>query len=671
MAKYSLEQIQSLSGALLDRYYDAAVNTHYDEEIFPLIDSEQIVKLKDLVLDVYFSKLDVREFPGKVKEFITEEDVSSQVISRVLGYDLLPLSDHFGGGIMDLIVENGGDPLLYRTNVAVTEVAQQIRKKAKDVEMPNDRLEKRLLNILRSFASNARTADQVKDMLMGNAKTSGVGLDEGQTTLVMMYAKEEIEKIKQRNVEIISDEQFAEQGSTPPPPPVVEKEEPEAGEEEEKVEEEKPKPKKPQLDAFNAQDQKEIDALKKGSDSDKVSQSAKAIEFTLEGLSDAALDSSGAEFDEDMHKRFRYMVDLYYRDLRDDLETKSKLTMPTQSGGMGLTDEQAASVMSLLKKRIGEYRKFMDTKASAEKERFVNKQNEREREGTEREERQRKHKLDKRFKELTGKEGGTPEVSEQTEEADAQESTEKESGPKVIEVVSHDEEGGELGAEGNAGAEEATSGDVDTEQPEQPDTGGEDEGMKTGEPPVDLPEVPDAQVDEAASEDISSEPAEQEIADQTPEETAVPVEGQVPASPVEAAPPTPQISPPAQVAPPQTKPVVSDVKFTPHLTGPVEELRALTLVDFRRLSKDPKEATLKIMDKIELLQNTSFEMKTDGVKAWQESPANTAYLDVLKLSLEGRPVVDVLGDMANEDPDALTKIEFEALMDLNRTIRFG
>ena len=34
------------------------------------------------------------------------------------------------------------------------------------------------------------------------------------------------------------------------------------------------------------------------------------------------------------------------------------------------------------------------------------------------------------------------------------------------------------------------------------------------------------------------------------------------------------------------RPVVSDVAYAPRLTGPVEEIRSITLKDFRRLSKD-------------------------------------------------------------------------------------
>lgn len=699
MAKYSLAQIRELPSELQDHYFDATIEEKYFEEIFPLLDEENTERFKDLVLDVYFRDQTPSGFVRGLKEIVPDKEKYGKVLIRVLGYDFLPLADYFGSDIIALIADNGGDPLMFRTKVSVSEVAGQMRKKAEEVTMPDERLEKRLLNILRSKASNARTDDQVKEMLMGPTKTSGVGLDEGQAAIIMMYASEEVEKIRQRGIDIVSDEQYAREMRTPTAP-VEEELEQEAGSEivveggegQEEVQKPElkptPKPKKPQLDAFTTEDKAEIDDLKDATVPHEVTRKEKAIEFTLEGLSDAALDSSGVEFDAEMHKRFRYIVDLYYRDLRDALETKSKLTMPIASGGMGLDDTQTASVMALLKKRIEEYRKFLQTKARAEKENFVKRQQDQQKENEERSEASRKESLDRRFEELTGKGVKAPAAEGGTEDRS---SASPQGVPKVIEVVSHDEE--EEPEKGEAGAGAADQDEVSSSVIPAPrrvagagshmrESGagkagiqehvkgmepgmiedGADEASKTGAPPGDLPEVTHI------SESNTVIPAQAGIqGDAGPDAVTGVIKPTV-------EPPSVPVTPPPALSPivrKIAKPVVSDVKFTPKLTGPVEELRALTLVDFRRLSKDPKEATLKIMDKIELLQNTSFETKVEGVKAWQGSPANVAYLEVLRKSLEGKPVADVLDEMLKEDPEALVKPEFEALMDLNRTIRFG
>jgi hypothetical protein len=118
--------------------------------------------------------------------------------------------------------------------------------------------------------------------------------------------------------------------------------------------------------------------------------------------------------------------------------------------------------------------------------------------------------------------------------------------------------------------------------------------------------------------------------------------------------------------------VITDVQSSPHLTGPVEELRLLNLDDFRRLSKDANEATLKIKDKIDLLAELDYDHRTQAVKAFLESAVNRLYLDALRTTLaDGTPVVEVLAATEARGSKTLTKQEFDALMDLNRTLRFG
>lgn len=119
------------------------------------------------------------------------------------------------------------------------------------------------------------------------------------------------------------------------------------------------------------------------------------------------------------------------------------------------------------------------------------------------------------------------------------------------------------------------------------------------------------------------------------------------------------------------KQTVSDVTFTPKLVGPTDALRSMTIQDFRRLSKDPKEATLKIKDKIDLLADESFERRTEGVKAWQACESNRTYLSMLRASLEGEPLVQVIAKLQNAAQPVLTKEEFDAIMELNRDLRFG
>lgn len=139
-----------------------------------------------------------------------------------------------------------------------------------------------------------------------------------------------------------------------------------------------------------------------------------------------------------------------------------------------------------------------------------------------------------------------------------------------------------------------------------------------------------------------------------------------PAPRVMAAPPP--IQPPAPAMPP-ARPKMEDVKFQPKLTGPVEELRGMTVEDFRRLSKDPKEAALKIKDKIDLLGEDSFDLRMQGVAAWGRSGVQSCYLEMMRESLEGTPMEQVIEARKTAGKQYLTKEEIAALVELGGRLR--
>lgn len=120
-----------------------------------------------------------------------------------------------------------------------------------------------------------------------------------------------------------------------------------------------------------------------------------------------------------------------------------------------------------------------------------------------------------------------------------------------------------------------------------------------------------------------------------------------------------------------SKPKMEEIKFTPKIKGPVEELGAMVLEELRRMSKDPKMAIEKIKDKLELLGEENFTQKMRGIAAWQGSAVNKAYLDLLKESLaRGVAPIAVIEEYAKAAKPTLTKEEFTAIMELNRSLRF-
>ncbi len=116
---------------------------------------------------------------------------------------------------------------------------------------------------------------------------------------------------------------------------------------------------------------------------------------------------------------------------------------------------------------------------------------------------------------------------------------------------------------------------------------------------------------------------------------------------------------------------VEDVKYVPKLTGPVDELKEMDIINFRRLNPDARIATGKIIEKIKFLEDDGYEKRLAGISAWRKSPANKLYLAIGKDSIDSRKRVDdVIAERQANKEDYLTPREFIAIMDLNKALRF-
>ncbi len=130
-------------------------------------------------------------------------------------------------------------------------------------------------------------------------------------------------------------------------------------------------------------------------------------------------------------------------------------------------------------------------------------------------------------------------------------------------------------------------------------------------------------------------------------------------------------APKSKPSSPAVQPKMVDVVSSKRLAGPTEELSRLSLIDFRRLSKDPVQAMTKIKDKIDLLENRGYELKVAGVKAWRQSPLNMMYMKLAERAvLEGVPLSQVLESARSAGEDTLSDEELKAIMNLNATLRF-
>jgi hypothetical protein len=119
------------------------------------------------------------------------------------------------------------------------------------------------------------------------------------------------------------------------------------------------------------------------------------------------------------------------------------------------------------------------------------------------------------------------------------------------------------------------------------------------------------------------------------------------------------------------KPKIEDVKFRPKLTGPIEEIRSMTLADFRRLAQTPQEIIEKILEKIEIIEEESFLKKTQAIKAWKESVVNQIYLELGDESMEQkRSISEIIAKRQADGVETLTEQEVEAIIELNQRLRY-
>ena len=118
---------------------------------------------------------------------------------------------------------------------------------------------------------------------------------------------------------------------------------------------------------------------------------------------------------------------------------------------------------------------------------------------------------------------------------------------------------------------------------------------------------------------------------------------------------------------------MDDIKYVPKtkLTGPVDELGEMSLIDFRRLSDDPAVAATSIKGKIKLLEEDNYSQRLLGIKAWRESPLYKLYLSIGQESIgEHKSIEAVIIDRLKANAEYLTQEEFNAIMDLNKDLRF-
>ncbi|MFH1145533.1 MAG: hypothetical protein V1707_01030 [bacterium] len=115
---------------------------------------------------------------------------------------------------------------------------------------------------------------------------------------------------------------------------------------------------------------------------------------------------------------------------------------------------------------------------------------------------------------------------------------------------------------------------------------------------------------------------------------------------------------------------VQDV-YQKKLVSPTDELKTMTLADWRRLSHDPKERAVKILDRLESLKAESWPKMAEGRGAWKLSPVQDAYRAIARQTVAtGQQVEAIIVQGLSKDSQSLTGPEFQAISWINRQLNF-
>ncbi|WKZ28950.1 MAG: hypothetical protein QY323_05500 [Patescibacteria group bacterium] len=325
------------------------------------------------------------------------------------------------------------------------------------------------------------------------------------------------------------------------------------------------------------------------------------------------LASGLATQDEAMAKRVKTIIGNRLRDVRDQMETLEIMIQPKELGGLSMGQDAARALLNLIQSRLQKTDTAAQAKVQTEKKKWVETERLQKAQSETQANVEQKTELEQLYQSIVSKSKKVAPTPEK---------------PAAVATMLD----GKSAAPANLPISSASPVPPDFRAPAAPPE----------EPAVSAPAAPPARP------------------------PLPPPVTMVKPMPAPAQPPAP-VAAPASFA---QRPKLDDVKASPKLTGPVEELRAITILDFRRLSRDPKEACVKIKDKIDLLGEQSYTRRSEGIAAWTASEVTRTYLELMRESLNGTPLTEAIAAREAAKKPVLTADEFRAVADLSRQLRY-
>jgi hypothetical protein len=314
---------------------------------------------------------------------------------------------------------------------------------------------------------------------------------------------------------------------------------------------------------------------------------------------------------ENLQKRWKMIVEARIGGARDAAKTRSMLELSEAGGGLGLSMSEATRLANLLEQTASGFEKRREEFSAMEKKESIKNQAAGIMAGPEASDKKTQAQLNERFVSMFGK-GAVEEMRRETHR--------------------------------------------EIESPEKAHPG---EESRSHVAPINLsPRMPMAPQAPSAPT-TSTNMQEPKYVPKVPDKLRALIDAENPIFPLK----TP-------AAPVQKK--SADIRPGMKLIGPVDELRTMSMVDFRRLSNDVTVRIQKIRSRIEVIAEDGPHEKIRAIQAFEQSDPVRLYREILKRSLIEQKSTEVLCDeYKKQGKEFLDLDEIAALRQFLTQIRYS